>query len=172
MSTRLDRRLAAKVAKKAFIKNNWGEWNFKFPRFTQAGLDIPYSESGLTQACFNLVFSVQEYQVPGAYTRLMVRRHDQQRIQWAELQRIKNELYGEEVLGIQCFPRQSKLVDVAMMYWMYLIPESEREQFESRLILKMENRNGTNQESSTEGIDRSKSQCPQEDDLQVGGSSA
>lgn len=143
MSTRLERRLAAKVAKKAFVKNNWGEWINKFPLVTHEGVVVPYSGNGLVRACFNNVFSVQEYQITGAYARLMIRRHDEQRIQWVELQRIKNELYGEEALAIQCFPRESKLVDVAMIYWLYLIPESEREQFESRLILKLERKNDT-----------------------------
>ena len=87
----------------------------------------------LVQGWCNIIFAVQEYD-KGGWLYLMIRRHDQKPVGWAEMQRIKNELYDPETVGIQIFPRQSILVDAANMYWMFLVPDSERDEFESNLV--------------------------------------
>lgn len=58
---------------------------------------------------------------------LWVRRHDQKPMGWAELQRTKNQILGEEILAIQIYPKTSKLVDQANMYhlWAFHDPEFE-----------------------------------------------
>ena len=44
-------------------------------------------------------------------------------IPWAEKQRIKNELFGEDRVAIEVFPTEDELVDAAMMYHMWVLPE-------------------------------------------------
>jgi len=44
-------------------------------------------------------------------------------IPWAEKQRIKNELFGEEAVAIEVFPKVSELVDEANMYHFWVLPE-------------------------------------------------
>lgn len=44
-------------------------------------------------------------------------------IPWAEKQRIKNELFGEEREAIEFFPKASELVDEANMYHIWVFPE-------------------------------------------------
>lgn len=42
-------------------------------------------------------------------------------ISWAEKQRIKNEIFGEEALAIELFPKNSALVDQANMYHLWVL---------------------------------------------------
>lgn len=54
--------------------------------------------------------------------KVMIRRSDSEPIySWSDLQRIKNEIFGEEAVGIQLFPKQSELVDDANLYWMWVL---------------------------------------------------
>ena len=53
--------------------------------------------------------------------KIMIRRNDAEPIrEWHVLQEIKNKIYGEEIQAIQVFPKQSELVDVANMYWLFV----------------------------------------------------
>lgn len=52
--------------------------------------------------------------------KLMIRRNDAEPIRdWYTLQNIKNEILGKEHEAIQIFPKDSELVDVANMYWLF-----------------------------------------------------
>lgn len=42
---------------------------------------------------------------------------------WKDLQRIKNEIFGPEVLGVQYFPKESKLIDEVNVYWLFVYPQ-------------------------------------------------
>ncbi|MGL5713383.1 MAG: DUF7694 domain-containing protein [Paraclostridium sp.] len=42
-------------------------------------------------------------------------------IPWIEKQRIKNEIFGQEVAAIEVFPKESELVDSAMMYHLWVL---------------------------------------------------
>lgn len=54
--------------------------------------------------------------------KTMIRRSDAKPIySWGDLQRIKNEIWGEEVQALQMFPRQSELIDDANLYWMWVL---------------------------------------------------
>lgn len=53
--------------------------------------------------------------------KLMIRRNDAEPItEWHCLQKIKDEIAGEESVAIQVFPKRSELVDVANMYWLFV----------------------------------------------------
>lgn len=55
------------------------------------------------------------------YTKAMIRRSDSQPlINWQDIYRIKNEIFGEEQEAIQFLPAKSELVDVANLYWIYI----------------------------------------------------
>lgn len=43
-------------------------------------------------------------------------------IPWKKKQRIKNELFGSQRIAIEVFPKESDLVDAAMMYHIWLLP--------------------------------------------------
>lgn len=60
--------------------------------------------------------------------KAMVQRHDDKPIpgHWRQLQNIKNELFGEEATGIECYPPESALEDVANIYWLWVIPPDAR----------------------------------------------
>lgn len=57
--------------------------------------------------------------------RAMVQRHDDKPIRnhWAEMQSIKNDLFGVEVTAIEYYPSAIQLCDVANIYWLWILPE-------------------------------------------------
>lgn len=55
------------------------------------------------------------------YKKLMIRRSDSEVVRdFSTLQKIKNEVLGEDVEAIQFFPRESELTDVANLYWLWV----------------------------------------------------
>lgn len=58
----------------------------------------------------------------GEVTHICIRNADETDIPWAEKQRIKNELYGEDWTAIEVFPAVENLVDEANMYHLWLLP--------------------------------------------------
>lgn len=54
----------------------------------------------------------------------MVQRHDDKPIpnHWSELQKIKNEIFGTEAVAIEYYPEAKNLIDMANIYWLWLIP--------------------------------------------------
>lgn len=52
-----------------------------------------------------------------------VRRNDRKPIHdWRVLQRVKNELAGPEAEAVELYPRESRLVDTANSYWLWVAP--------------------------------------------------
>lgn len=66
--------------------------------------------------------------------RAMVQRHDDQPIpnHWREMQAIKSELFGPEVLAVEYYPPESELMDCANIYWIWIFPDD----FMPRAILQ------------------------------------
>lgn len=59
-------------------------------------------------------------------TRVMIRRSDSAPIySWQDLFRIKNEIFGDEAVAIQVFPKVSELIDDANLYWLWLLKDGE-----------------------------------------------
>jgi len=56
--------------------------------------------------------------------KAMVQRHDDKPIpnHWREMQAIKNELLGEQEVGIEFYPATTKLEDHHNIYWLWLLP--------------------------------------------------
>jgi hypothetical protein len=58
---------------------------------------------------------------------------------WRDFQQIKNELVGRECEGVELFPAESRLVDTANQYHMWIRPQSDFRfpfGYKNRLVLK------------------------------------
>lgn len=60
----------------------------------------------------------------GKAIRALVQKHDDSKIlnHWQEMQRIKNEIFGEETTAVEFYPAKSKLIDDHNIYWMWIFP--------------------------------------------------
>lgn len=57
---------------------------------------------------------------------LSIKRRDQEPIrEWRDLQRIKNDLIGEQCEGVELFPAESRLVDASNQYHMFVFADSK-----------------------------------------------
>ena len=66
----------------------------------------------------------------GGYTEVSITRHDQKAIHnWRHFQRIKNDLFGEEREAVELYPAESRLMDTANTYWLYILPEGMKVPF-------------------------------------------
>lgn len=71
-------------------------------------------------------------------THLSIKRNDKAAIHdWRDLQRIKNELCGPEREGLELYPAESRLVDSANSYHLYVLPPGNFAPFgwTSRLVM-------------------------------------
>jgi hypothetical protein len=61
----------------------------------------------------------------GTAIRVMVQKHDDTPIlkHWSEMQKIKNEVFGEETTAVEYYPPKSKLIDDHNIYWMWIFPD-------------------------------------------------
>lgn len=61
----------------------------------------------------------------GKAVRVMIQMHGDTPIpnHWRELQEIKNSLFGPETVGVEFFPKESKLVDQHNIYWLWIFPD-------------------------------------------------
>lgn len=81
-------------------------------------LDKVYSQNG------NYVVMTREVQTEwGTVIHACVRNAASTDIPWAEKQRIINELFGEESVAVEVFPKESELVDAANMYHLWILPK-------------------------------------------------
>lgn len=58
----------------------------------------------------------------GIVEHVTIRNGENTDIPWVEKQRIKNELFGENVTAIEVFPSADRLVDDANMYHLWILP--------------------------------------------------
>lgn len=85
---------------------------------------------GMTRAFKNNRYIVMIYdQTPvttGFATKAMIQKIDNTPIlgHWSEIQKIKNELFGEESIAVEYYPAKSKLIDDFNIYWIWLFPEN------------------------------------------------
>lgn len=80
-------------------------------------------------------------------THLSIKRNDGAAVRdWRHFQRIKNELCGAEREGVEIFPAESRLVDGANQFHVWVLPEGQRVPFgfETRLVSADQN-NGVQQ---------------------------
>jgi len=84
---------------------------------------------GMTRAFRNTRYTVMVYDnspvSTGTATRVMIQKHNNTPIlnHWSELQKIKNEIFGEETTAVEYYPAQSQLIDDYNIYWLWIFPE-------------------------------------------------
>jgi hypothetical protein len=105
---------------------------FKQPVTKFTAVDLENAKSiprGMTRAYKNNRFVVMVYDnsivTTGTATRVLIQRIDNLPIlgHWAEIQKIKNELFGEETIAIEYYPAKSKLIDDFNIYWIWIFPD-------------------------------------------------
>lgn len=62
----------------------------------------------------------------GVVTRIVISRRSGERLGWADLQAVKNELMGPDVEAIQFFPAATDVVDIANCYHLWCLPAGQR----------------------------------------------
>lgn len=73
----------------------------------------------------------------GGLVHLSIKRNDRETIHdWRDLQEIKNALVGAEREAVEIYPAESRLVDSANQYHLWVLPAGERVPFgfESRFV--------------------------------------
>jgi hypothetical protein len=79
---------------------------------------------------------------------LSIRSEDREaRHDWRHFQRIKNELCGPEYEAVEIYPAESRLVDTANQYYLWVLPEGERMTFgfDERLVVEDTGASGARQ---------------------------
>lgn len=103
---------------------DWGEWIEKDISSYRGTAKAP---RGVYRFVHNNLYSVQficKKTSWGNITHLLLRRNDEKPdIPWSHRQRIKNELVGEEFDAIEILPAESRLVDQANIYHVFVLPE-------------------------------------------------
>jgi hypothetical protein len=71
----------------------------------------------------NATLPLDGFSIPAI--KAMVQRHDDRPIpnHWQEMQSIKNQIFGKESAAVEFYPKESKLVDKANIYWMWVLPD-------------------------------------------------
>jgi hypothetical protein len=81
----------------------------------------------------------------GPLTHLSIKRNDKEVIHdWRDLQRIKNEICGREREAFEVYPAESRLVDTANQYHLFVLPEDALIPigfFEGRVVMEKETMN-------------------------------
>ena len=72
----------------------------------------------------NDLYVVHKSDVGNGWTELSIRRQDREPItDWRHKQQIKNQLVGEECEGLELYPAESRLVDTANQFYMWVRTE-------------------------------------------------
>lgn len=108
-----------KIPKSA--SGGWGPWEERTHL-----RDDHRAPPGLMRCWPNRTYSVQLIARNGLEV-LMIRRHDgAAHFPWQDLQKIKDQLVGEDREAVQVFPRKGEIVDMANMAHLWLVPDGER----------------------------------------------
>jgi hypothetical protein len=110
----------------------WGEWHNgdystdKPDHISQEQWEEMLKWREATQCFVNEVYQVNIQEIKDTDGRpwmyLSIKRRDKKAIHdWRALQRIKNELVGEEYEAIEIYPRESELIDEANQYHLWVM---------------------------------------------------
>jgi hypothetical protein len=95
----------------------WGDWQkFEAPQGLPGGNGWCRD---VRTVCKNGVFCVLIRPLPTGGFHLAISSLSQNRPTWWEMQRIKNELCGEEWTAVEVYPPQAEVVDEADMYHLW-----------------------------------------------------
>jgi hypothetical protein len=115
---RSQRRLLLKAEERNRASGLWGDWEtLTFP----AGTVGRGWAREFTKAHRNKVFSVLDRDTNGA-RHLAVSSLSSIRPSWYEMQRIKDELAGEDATAVEVYPPHVEIVDGADMFHIWVLP--------------------------------------------------
>lgn len=116
--TRNERRILLREEAVRRASGDWGYWE---------ATQLPAGAPGLGWCRLvravhrNKVFAVLDRPVEGA-RHLAVSSLSGARPTWWEMQRIKNEIAGEDATAVEVYPPQSEVVDGADMFHIWVVP--------------------------------------------------
>lgn len=89
-----------------------------------AGYDNGY-ERGRREADDWISVNDQLPTTHGPAIQVLIQNHTNTPIvnHWREIQRIKNEVFGPEVMAIEYFPAANELIDTHNIYWIFIFPD-------------------------------------------------
>ena len=105
---------------------------FKKPVTKFEAIDLTicgFIPQGMTRAFKNSRFVIMVYDniktTHGEVIQVLIQKHDNTPIEghWAVIQKIKNEIFGEETTAIEYYPAQSQLIDLHNIYWIWIFPK-------------------------------------------------
>lgn len=75
----------------------------------------------------NGLYEVWVYELPQGIHHLSIRRFDKAAMRdWRHFQWIKNEICGAEREAVEIFPAESRLIDAANQYHLWVFPDDQR----------------------------------------------
>jgi len=92
-------------------------------------LTVSFIPFGMTRSFKNNRYIVMIYDnaktTKGEAIQVLIQKIDNTPIlnHWFEIQKIKNEIFGEEVTAVEYFPAESQLVDKHNIYWIWIYPD-------------------------------------------------
>jgi hypothetical protein len=125
------RRLRREREEKARSTGDWGEWLVEVrPTSNLSG----HWAHGIhtTHQNARLVCMVRDVPTPWGVMRHLVIRTMLGELSWSEKQRLKDEIFGADVVAAEVFPGTSRLVEEAEGYHMWVLPDGLRLPFELR----------------------------------------
>lgn len=116
---------AAKKAGKKLMKSGWNAFeDITDESIKNSRLDRTKFPDRIWQNNIYIVQVFLEVNEWGLMEKTMIRRNDTAPIHdWKVFQRIKNEIFGEERTALEVYPRESNLIDVANIYWLWVLPD-------------------------------------------------
>ena len=107
----------------------WTPFEPATPHRNGQAVDLGPGESVWRNSLYTVVKTLLDGTPDGAI-HLSVRHNQRKAIRdWRHFQRIKNELAGPEREGVELFPPESKLVDMANQYHIWVMPEGKTTPF-------------------------------------------
>lgn len=88
-----------------------------------------YVPKGMTRSYRNNRYTVMIYDnartTHGQATQVLIQNHTNMPIinHWAEIQRIKNLIFGIQTTAIEYFPAETDLIDTHNIYWIFIFPD-------------------------------------------------
>lgn len=117
--TRSERRMLTSAEARARNSGQWGTWEIiRFPRKSAGSTWAADFE----MAHKNKVFSVLDRTLPDGTRHLAVSSLTGVRPTWPEMQRIKNELAGDDATAVEVYPPQMEVIDEADMFHIWVLP--------------------------------------------------
>ena len=98
--------------------------------YTEAQVREQVAQTLADSVWINDAYQVHVRRIPSTHenspglVHLSIRRHDREPVRdWRDMQRIKNQLVGPECEGVELYPAESRLVDSANQYHVWVIDD-------------------------------------------------